>query len=114
MHSNAAGGSGTCANRSASIRGTWQIYNSGDGNLLPSRLENQLDGISPGTNDRICTITQCTSFTCLVELCSIDASSASYSETEFHDWNRGITFLAENRPEVAVRMATAIDNHYGG
>lgn len=115
LHSNASGDtSGTCANRPASIRGTWQIYHAGDGDVLPGRLKNQLDGPSPGTNDRVCTITDCTSFSCLIELCSIDAGSASYSETEFHDWNAGVNWLTDDRPEVSVRIATAIDNHYGG
>lgn len=112
LHSNAASGSGTCANREANIRGTWQIYRGGDGSVLPGRLRAQLNDISPGTNDRVCTIQECTSYSCLIELCGIDAHSASYSETEFHDWNRGIKFLTEDRLELAWTMATAIDNHF--
>lgn len=114
LHSNADGSqAGTCANRSGSIRGTVQIYNQGDGDVLPGRLKTQLEPVTPGTNDRKCTpISSCTNYSCLVELCGIDAASASYSETEFHDWNNGITFLTEDRPQAGVRIATAIDNHY--
>lgn len=93
LHSN-AGLPGACGNveDNKPVAGTWQIYNAGDGNNFPERMKNQLDGVTPGTNDRICTITTCTQYSCLQELCAIDAATASYSETEFHDWNKGVEF----------------------
>lgn len=115
LHSNATGSSsGTCTTRSASVRGTRQIYREGDGSVLPNRIENQLDGITPGTADKSCTITECTSFSCLAELCTIDAPSASYSETEFHDWRPGTQFLVDEDIDAGVKIAIGIDNHFGG
>ena len=116
LHSNAFGSaSGSCTSRTGGNRGTVQIYNQGDGSVLPTRLKTQLEGITPGGNDKICTpISACTNVNCLIELCGISAAAASYSETEFHDWDNGTKFLVNDDVNAGVKIATAIDNHYGG
>lgn len=115
MHSNAAGSpSGTCASRTGASRGTWAIYESGSGNQgFANTVRNLVGPSSPGTNDQACVITGCTSFTCLEELCGVDAPHAVYSETEFHDWNSGIEYLAVNRKDTAVVVGNAIDSFLG-
>jgi hypothetical protein len=114
MHSNAVeGAGGTCANRPASNRGTWEIYHGGDGNGLAVEIKQTIDSLSPGTNDKVCNISECTVFSCLIELCSIDAPHAAYSETEFHDWNDGIQFLAIDSDTWTWQFASAIDNFFG-
>jgi len=113
LHSNAGLPAG-CANTSDNrpVAGTRQIYRSGDGNDLPTRMANQLEAVTPGTGDRICTIANCTNVSCLQELCAIDAFRASYSETEFHDWNEGVDFLTQERETAAIRITRAVDNVY--
>ena len=113
MHSNASLPRG-CDNvdDNKPVAGTRQIYRSGQGSVLPTRLRKQLAGVTPGTGDKVCTITACTAYSCLAELCSTDANSASYSETEFHDWRRGVRFLVNKRKIIAVRFTRAIGSHY--
>lgn len=113
LHSNAGTASGTCASRTGSSRGTWEIYRAGEGTGLPNAIRSAVGPQSPGTNDQTCTITGCTSFSCLEELCAIDAPHASYSETEFHDWNAGITFLTTDRATWTWRFAGGIDSFFG-
>ncbi|WP_166392092.1 hypothetical protein [Nocardioides ochotonae] len=111
LHSNAQGSPpGTCANRTASIRGTWQIQLTNTA-PFPTAIKNHIDGSTPGTNDRVCAITVCTSFSCLVEICDIDAPRRSYSETEFHDWNNGVQYLTNTSTRSS--LAYAIDSFLG-
>lgn len=118
LHSNAATDSRenpsneVCKERGSDIRGTWEIVNAGDGRGLAKRVKRQLDGHSPGRNDRVCAITVCTRYSCLAELCGIDARAATYSETEFHDWRRGTRFLVKEKLLAAISIAAGIDNHY--
>jgi hypothetical protein len=110
LHSNADRGSGTCASRSGSVRGTRQMYRSGDPSGLSTFLARRLAPLTPGGGDRACVVTDCSDLHSLTEL-SAKAPRKTYSETEFHDWNRGMTFLLDFQGRHALAMA--IDDALG-
>lgn len=113
FHSNAGVGGG-CGSTNAAARGTRQIYRTGDRTRLPTLLEDFIDAYTPGTGDKICTLSACTSFNCLAELCENDSPALSYSETEYHDWSKGTAFLVSQRADIGRVMAFAIDAYFGG
>lgn len=112
MHSNARTQPGGCTGTGTSGNGTVQIYVSTNGNALAASLRDRLSTVTPGTSDQSCHVSSsCTKYSCLVELCSTSAV-ASYSETEFHTWNRGTAFLYD-RADWAWRFGWAVDAHLG-
>lgn len=111
LHSNAS--SGPCAGANGGIRGTWEIVREGQGTGLANDIKATVGPSSPGTNDRVCGITVCTSFNCLEELCATSANKQSYSETEFHDWNEGVNYLVNDRSFIGFAFALGIDRNFG-
>jgi hypothetical protein len=111
LHSNAA--AGPCSGADGSIRGTWMIVRQGDPTGLANDIRAYVQGSSPGTNDRLCSITTCTTFSCLVELCSTTANKKAYSETEFHDWNQGVAYLVNDRDLIGFAFRAGIDANFG-
>lgn len=108
MHSNATGNNPPCATDAAGVRGSVMMYAANrDGEALADHLKTRLNSETPGTNDKSCTDNQCSGGN-LYELTSIDARRAAYSETEFHDWNRGTRFL-HDRTVWYWRIGWAID-----
>lgn len=111
LHSNAHQSAPGCRSDDLSLFGTRQIYKTEGGEALATEIKQAIDDVTPGTNDKKCTISACTEYSCLIELCDIDAR-ASYSETEFHDWAKGTNFL-HDRTEWYWRFGYAIDTLLG-
>lgn len=111
LHSNAVDPEPGCGNNDAARWGTRQISRRGESPsfFLAKEIVAQIDSATPGAGDRRCYIERpCTELNCFEELCSIDAPRAVYSETEYHIWSRGITFL-RNVELYGYRFGYSID-----
>jgi hypothetical protein len=111
MHSNAKGTAANACHQTANNRyGTNVIYriNSNLGRQLAELIVDHLGPASPGTADYVCYNPghSCTKID-LGELRETRAVAA-YSESEFHDWNIGYTWLAR-AGTWAHLLADAID-----
>lgn len=105
LHSNAAGSAACAAPVDKSTRGSHALWAGNPGKKLGEAILYFLDTGSPGTDDRTVGRTD------LGELNSTDAV-ASYLESEFHDWNRGMNWLRESN-DWAWRIATGVDRCRG-
>lgn len=111
VHSNgAAGGCST----PASTAGTWSMHRTNDTNSqnLAAALTYYLAPVSPGTNDKTCLISSCSSYSTLYEMENSTAFSRAYLEQEFHDFEGGANWMYYDI-SWQHRIAGALDYHFG-
>jgi len=112
LHSNARGEGGGCDANPVNF-GTMVLFKktSPESLELATELKTHLGPLSPGVHDFICPHPgdPCTRINQLAEIMHTNAVVV-YSETEFHDWSRGVSWLKANSP-WALQLAAAIDEY---
>ncbi|WP_248581704.1 hypothetical protein [Nocardioides sp. InS609-2] len=103
LHSNAAG-SGPCSGGTASVRGTWGLYeDAGDANCA-NHIVQKVGGLSPGYNDKP---------VASGGLGELRANAPScYFESEFHTWASGRNFLVDHL-SWSYKVGATADAYFG-
>ena len=91
--------------------GTMVMYASSTGQSLATHINTWVGPASPGTNDKVCLDTTCSTGP-LAELRQTNAASA-YAELEYHTWNIGVNWIKSSQTQWAWRIGQAVDKYLG-